>query len=227
MGDLEKKSAWLREQRARLGWSGQKLAARARAVAEREGNFIKLAQQQIASLENLGRSDAPKRVPVWFHYVEKAIRAAGEADLDPILDLQGDTSNGVLIERLPTFAGAGGGGTGEEERQLVVFSRDIINEIGAKPEDLLLIEIEGDSLAPEYLSGDKMLANKRKVSLAQPGAFCLWDGDGYVVKYLEKVPGSDPPRVRVISGNPRYSTFERLIDEITIMGRIEWFARRV
>jgi phage repressor protein C with HTH and peptisase S24 domain len=82
-------------------------------------------------------------------------------------------------------------------------------------------------MMPDFMSGDQMLVNTAKRSIAQPGAFCLWDGDGYVVKYIEKVAGSDPPKVRVMSGNPRYTPSERMVDEIEIMGRVVWFGRRI
>lgn len=134
----------------------------------------------------------------------------------------------VMIELLPTTVGAGGGGTGEGEYQSVVFPRTLIeDELKVDPSDLLAVQIEGDSMKPEFLPGDQLLIDKRKVSIAQPGPFCLWDGDGYVIKYLEKVYDTEPPKVRVISENQRYRTVERPLEEIIIMGRVVWFARRI
>lgn len=135
----------------------------------------------------------------------------------------------VLIERLPTFAGMGGGGTGEGDRGAIAFSRNLVESIlRAQPADLLAIEAEGNSMEPDYLGGDQILIDKRRRSLASPGAFCLWDGDGYVVKYLERVQGSDPQRVRVISRNhDLYPPYERLVEEIDIQGRVVWFGRQV
>lgn len=224
MEDVGALQRWIREQRDRHGWSGEDLAGRARAFALEEGLQIKLTQQSISAFE---KGD-PKRVPVWIRYVRMAFEAAeAETKEDPHLTMEGG-DHVVMIERLPTEAGAGAfSGTGEGDRQLRSFSGSLVRELGVRPEDLLLIEIEGDSMIPEFFPGDQMLVNRRKVSLAQPGPFCLWDGDGYVVKYLEKVAGSDPPKIRVISGNPRYSSGERLIEEVQIMGRVVWFARRI
>ena len=47
------------------------------------------------------------------------------------------------------------------------------------------------------------------------------------IKYLEKVPDSDPPKVRVISANAIYDPADRLLDEIGLVGRVVWFGRRV
>lgn len=223
MDDPADLGRWMRAERDRHGWSGEDLALRARGFAAEEGVDVKLSQQAISKFE----TGTAKRVPFWIRYVRKAFDAAeAETREDPHLNLvRGDDH--VMIERLPAYVGAGGGGTGESDRELRAFSGNLVRELGVRPEDLLLIEIEGDSMAPEFMSGDQMLVDKRRLSLAQPGAFCLWDGDGYVVKYLEKVPGSEPAKVRVMSGNPRYSSFERLIDEVSVMGRIVWFGRRV
>ncbi|USI74615.1 S24 family peptidase [Sphingomonas morindae] len=108
------------------------------------------------------------------------------------------------------------------------MSRHLIETVlRAHPSDMLALAIEGDSMAPQFLPGDQLLVDKRRQSISQPGAFCLWDGDGHVVKLLERVAGSDPPRVRVLSRNPIYGATERLVADVTILGRVVWFSRRV
>lgn len=134
----------------------------------------------------------------------------------------------VMVEQLPTSVGAGGGGLGIGDYKSVPVSRALVEwDLRVEPDDLLSVEVEGDSMVPEFLPGDQLLINRRKVSLAQPGAFCLWDGDGYVIKYLEKVYDSDPPLVRIMSRNDRYRPVERLAEEVRIMGRVVWVGRRV
>ena len=44
---------------------------------------------------------------------------------------------------------------------------------------------------------------------------------------LEHIPNSDPPAVQVILDNGVYSPYERSADEISIIGRICWFAREI
>jgi len=46
-------------------------------------------------------------------------------------------------------------------------------------------------------------------------------------KWIEHIPASDPPRIRVTSDNPNYSPYECLMDEINIIGRIRWYGRKV
>lgn len=208
--------------REERGWSTITLAAQARKFAELDGSNRKLTQQGISAFEN----NRLKSIPDWLKYCWQALNSVEPAteNLDRGIPL--DAS--VMIEVLPTYAGMGGGGTGDGDRQVMSFSRGLIfDQLGASPKDLMAILVEGNSMEPDFLSGDQMLIDKRRLSIAQPGAFCLWDGDGYTVKYLEKVHGSDPHKVRVISRNSIYSSYEILAEELQIMGRVIWFARRV
>jgi len=222
---VEAAAAEMRELRLKLGWSTATLAERARLIAERYGDMISLSQQTISQFEQ-GRA---KRMPSWIRYVEEATTEGINDELRRQTDEDFHLSAAsVFVEALPTYAGAGGGGTGDGEVERASFSRSLVEyELRAKPTDLLAIQIEGNSMSPDFQSGDQLLVDKRKTSLAQPGAFCLWDGDGYVVKYIEKVHDSEPQKVRVISANQIYSTVERLADEVRILGRVVWFARRV
>ena len=155
----------------------------------------------------------------------------GPGSRPPLPDLpqvNDDEPDVVHVELLPTFAGAGGGGTGDGDQITIAYSRSLIeNELRAQPQDILAVLIEGDSMEPDFRSGDQILVDKRRRSVTQPGPFCLWDGDGYVIKLLERIYDSEPPKVRVISRNQVYSAAERLADEVKIMGRVVWFGRRV
>ena len=48
-----------------------------------------------------------------------------------------------------------------------------------------------------------------------------------MAKRLEHVANSEPPLVRIISDNKVYAPYERSADEVTIIGRIRWFAREI
>jgi phage repressor protein C with HTH and peptisase S24 domain len=134
----------------------------------------------------------------------------------------------VMVDVLPTHAGAGGGGTGEGDFEQIAFARSLIErEFRAQPSDMLAVLVLGDSMEPDFRNGDQLLIDKRATSITQPGAFCLWDGDGYVIKLLEKIYDSEPPKIRVISRNQIYRAAERLAEEVRVIGRVVWFGRRV
>ena len=131
------------------------------------------------------------------------------------------------VEVLPSFAGMGGGGTGEGDLATALISRALIeDELRARPSDLLLIDVRGDSMEPDFKHGDQILIDRRDRDPRQPGPFALFDGDGYVIKLVERVPGRRG-YYRVFSANSRYSEYEIEEEEHTIMGRPVWFARRL
>lgn len=223
--DAGRAGLWVKSEREAKGWSAEELARRINGLAMEEGDPTRVSQQVVSKFEQ-GNA---KRKTAWVRYVARVIAAADEETAeDPYLS-GGKTDSGVAIKLLPTHAGMGSGGTGEGDEGYVTFSRDLIeNELKAPADALLAIIAEGNSMEPDFFGGDQILVDTRRKSLSQPGAFCLWDLDGHVIKYLERIPNSDPPRVRVISVKADlYKPWERLVEEVSIVGKVVWFGRRV
>lgn len=82
-------------------------------------------------------------------------------------------------------------------------------------------------MEPVLYSGDQILVHRRKINVAEPGIFVLWDGDGLVCKWVEKDRTSDVPKYRIFSENHRFREYTALADEAVIHGRVIWFARRM
>lgn len=199
------------------------------------GEAVSLAQPTIAEME-------AGKLKNWPQHATKIIRALGKPrgyfepegeegspspdlpEVDPLIAY-------VEVEVLPTFAGMGGGGTGDADRVTAMLPRTLIeDELRAKPEDFLMINLRGDSMFnPEtgkgFLHGDQVLVDRRDINPTQPGPFAIWYDDGYVLKNIERIRKSG--RLRIFSNNPAYSADEADPSEITIMGRPVWFARRL
>lgn len=148
-------------------------------------------------------------------------------DLHPDVPPRGFDPAYVQVAVLPSYAGMGGGGTGDGEQAVARLPRRLIEEeLRGKPADFELIDVRGDSMEPDFQHGDQILIDKRDRDPRQPGPFALWDEDGYVVKLVERVPGKRG-FYRVFSANSRYSEYEIEETETTIRGRPVWFARRL
>lgn len=129
------------------------------------------------------------------------------------------------IERLPSYAGMGGGGFGEGEPGRALLPRQLIEDrLRGGPGDFLLIDVRGDSMEDDFFHGDQILVDKRDRDPSQPGAFCLHDGEAYVVKLVERVPRKRG-MLRIFSANTRYADYEVSEDEARIIGRPAWVAR--
>ena len=132
----------------------------------------------------------------------------------------------VSIEILPTFAGMGGKGTGDGDLHTALISRRLgEEELRAKPSDLLLINLRGTSMEPLFFHGDQILIDRRDRSPTQPGPFALLFDDGYAVKHVSWVDKRS--KFRISSSNTEFPAEEFLPEEITILGRPVWFARRL
>jgi phage repressor protein C with HTH and peptisase S24 domain len=105
--------------------------------------------------------------------------------------------------------------------------RDYLEELGVSGGPLALIHVRGDSMEPTLRPGDRILVDQGDQNVSQPGIFVLWDGDGRVVKRIERVYGSEPPKLRLISDNPRHSTYEVPAEIVRVVGRAVWAARQL
>jgi phage repressor protein C with HTH and peptisase S24 domain len=137
----------------------------------------------------------------------------------------------VAIPSVAVSVSMGGGSVvdeEEEEGKPYHFQRSWIRyKLRAKPADLRIMHVEGDSMLPTLHHGDIVLVDLARRAPTPPGIFVLHDGMGLVAKRLDQMPNTDPPRVRIISDNPLYSPYEGTAEEVNIIGRIRWFAREI
>ena len=185
-------------------------------IAENKVSKIRAGERRISASEYRIASE-------WLDEVERRGGFVDDPDL-PVADPQRDY---LPIPVLPSYAGMGGGGTGEGDLETALVPRSLVeDELKARPSDLMLLEARGQSMEPDFLHGDQLLIDLRDKNPVQPGAFALWDGDGYVVKLVERVP-SKPGYYRIFSANQRFSSYEVDASEVRIMGRPVWFGRRL
>lgn len=132
----------------------------------------------------------------------------------------------VSVEVLPTFAGMGGRGTGDGDPEVALVSRRLVeDELRARPADLLLVNVRGPSMEPLFLHGDQLLIDTRDKSPTQPGPFALLFSDGYAIKDVAWVERRT--LLRISSRNDEYPEEVLTPDEVQIIGRPVWFARRL
>lgn len=114
----------------------------------------------------------------------------------------------------------------EHEAEYYYFRASWIREhLKADPIALRMLYISGDSMEPTLCHGDIVLVDTSNKTPSPPGIFVIFDGLGLSGKRLEYVSGNK--RIRAISDNPQYSTYEYSIDDAAIMGRVVWFAREM
>lgn len=208
---------WLK---AQLDLPGRSQSALAR--------FMKFSSAAIVNRMCTGKRDISAREADQIRAYLAATGGASEPHIGNTPDLPevDPASDYVAIEVLPTFAGMGGGGTGDGDLETALISRRLVaDELRARPSDLLLINVRGNSMEPLFRHGDQLLVDRRDRSPTQPGPFALLYDDGYVVKNVEWVERRT--LMRVSSANHDFAPETVAPDDITILGRPVWFARRL
>lgn len=144
---------------------------------------------------------------------------AGGIDVDlrmidvPEFDVQLSAGHGALI-------------ADEAVRRYWGLPRSYLESLGLDVSRIAFVEIVGDSMAPALMPGDLVLLDLRSTNPALPAIYALWDGDATVCKRVEKIHGSEPLMVRIISENKAYTAYDVPAEWINVIGRVAWFARR-
>lgn len=137
----------------------------------------------------------------------------------------------VAIPEIDVRAAAGAGAIHdglEETKEVWYFPAPLVrHEFRARPSDLRVITIDGDSMEPLLGSGDRIMVDTSQRVPVPPGIFVIWDGLGLVAKRVEHEPNSEPPKVIIKSVNSDYETYERHAEEVHVVGRVVWAARRL
>lgn len=87
----------------------------------------------------------------------------------------------------------------------------------AQNKNLEIREVVGDSMAPEFRSGDFVLVNTADTSPSPAGLFMIHDGHGLTLRRVEPLPSGN---LRLSASNPAYSPMEAAKTDVRIYGRI-------
>ncbi len=100
-------------------------------------------------------------------------------------------------------------------------------ELHVRPSEACIIEVKGDSMNPTLHAGDRVMVDTGDRTPSPPGVFAIWDGFGVVSKRIEIVPNTEPTELRIKSDNAHHDDYVRTAEEVSVIGRIVWVARRI
>ena len=206
-----------------------------------------LTQVQLSQkLQELGRKVSPQQISSWergdyfpshrnlsaiskvlgvaplTHSIVQSLSSVGRGG-DTTENLANEFSM-VVKKKGAISAGPGLTPTDQVDFQLA-FRNDWLEKYGGVNQ-LVALEVEGDSMAPELKEKDVVLINKniKEVSLGGGIYAIKWKGN-ILVKRLQVNPQTGT--VLIKSDNPSYETLETNLDDIEIEGKIIWFGREI
>lgn len=179
----------------------------------------------------LGEEDGIRRVPVGQEFepdpefIEDRAAHAVEIRIQ-----RGELQPGEVPER-NVIAGLGEGGVApgvmvdgkvlDGVRAVWRLPVDYLHtELRAKEAEVDFIPVDGDSMIPTLLPGDRVMINRSQTAPSPDGLFAIFDGIGIAVKRLEVVKGSNPVKIRIRSDNPAHGTDEILAEDLQVIGRV-------
>jgi phage repressor protein C with HTH and peptisase S24 domain len=150
--------------------------------------------------------------------------STGEHSVEP--------ETGVAPTKLPNYAfipkavatlSAGGGSMVLDESlgDLHAFKLAWIKEVATSQKNLVLMDIQGDSMAPVLESGDTVLVDMGRTRIFSGNIYALRVDDSILIKKLDLLTTG---RVRIISINPQYPPYEVDHNDVSVIGRVIWHA---
>ena len=97
------------------------------------------------------------------------------------------------------------------------FVRD---QLQSSPKQLLVIEAEGDAMAPTIMSGERIIVDTGHKTPSTDGLYAIRDSfDNVIIRRLQLLRAARPPRVKIISDNPKHAAEEVALDKLEIVGK--------
>jgi transcriptional regulator with XRE-family HTH domain len=138
------------------------------------------------------------------------------------------------IPELDTRAGLGGGGVPAREVRKEgrhadplkaegwVFPASFVREqLHSAPSQLLVLDTNGDSMAPTILSGERVVVDTGHKMPTPDGLYAIRDTFGsIVVKRLQVMRTAKPTKVKIISDNPNHNNEETPLADLEIVGKV-------
>jgi transcriptional regulator with XRE-family HTH domain len=138
------------------------------------------------------------------------------------------------VPELDTRAGLGGGGLPARELRRDgrhadplkgegwLFPTSFVREqLHTTPGRLLVIDTTGDSMAPTIISGERVIVDASHNTPTPDGLYAIRDTfHCIVIKRLQVLRSSRPPRVKIISDNPNHPSEETSLGELEVVGKV-------
>jgi phage repressor protein C with HTH and peptisase S24 domain len=103
-----------------------------------------------------------------------------------------------------------------------MFPMSFVREqLHASPERLLVIEANGDSMAPTVVKGDRVIVDTGHKTPTPDGLYAIRDAlAGIAIKRLQVMRSAKQTHVKIISDNPKQGSEEVPLNELEVVGKV-------
>lgn len=177
-------------------------------------------------LDDLGREidpDTPAADPAYDreHYKPQIPGAI------PELDVKAGAGEGAVGEVMVIPAGPAGTVSAHRIVDEWAIPPRWLREAVHDPQRAIVMEIEGDSMLPNYAPGDRVVIDLSVNEMGPDGVYLITDGySPPQVKRLQRVMFTVPQMVKIISDNERYTVAETDLASVRVLGKISAYVGR-
>ncbi len=137
----------------------------------------------------------------------------------------------AIIPRLRVEASAGHGALAgsEEDTRTISFDRQWLKELGLSPENLSIIDVKGESMAPTLDNGDTIMVDSSDAAeRLRDGIYVLRLDEALMVKRVALSPRRGQGGLTISSDNPHYPSWADVNPSLVdFVGRVVWSCRRL
>lgn len=210
---------------------------------ENYGALSRLIGRNAAYIQQFIKRGTPKKLDEEDRRVLARYFGVDEAVLGGLLpDTQPDSSRKnrnksnknndlILIPEIQVEVSAGSGIIAGNEHAIgtVGFDRQWLKALGLPPENLSIIDVNGESMAPTLNNGDKIMVDiSDGTSRLRDGIYVLRLDDALMVKRVSLSPGRTRKVLTISSDNPHFPRWEDIDPALVdIVGRVVWASRLI
>lgn len=205
--------------------------ALARLIRERGSDCASLSRllgRNVAYVQQYLQRGTPRRLGERERALLARYFGVDESVLGGPAGRTGMAADMALVPRIEVGASAGGGGLTEEGLAVsFAFDRRWLRRMSAQPDQLAIIQVDGDSMSPTLAHGDDIMVDSADgATRLRDGIYVLRRDGLLLVKRLARATGQN--RVAIISDNPAYPAEGDVpVSALQIVGRVIWAARRI
>ncbi|MBW2618508.1 MAG: helix-turn-helix domain-containing protein [Deltaproteobacteria bacterium] len=129
----------------------------------------------------------------------------------------------VPLAEAELSAGGGAFVLSEADGAPHAFRKDWLNRVATSPNNVVLLQIKGDSMEPTIIDGDIVLMDKGRQRIVDGYIFGLGVDETVMIKRLYLLPNG---RIQIKSDSPSFDPFEMERGEMRVLGQIIWRAGR-
>ena len=130
----------------------------------------------------------------------------------------------VMVPHYKIKYGAGNGVTASEPKGMhtLPFREEWIRRsLDADPQNLVMVDVSGDSMEPTLNNGEAILVDRSRKELKHDGIYVFQtNGDLFVKRIMRQMDG----KILVVSDNKKYESYILDVSATNVFGRVVWRA---